>query len=111
LTESIGARGIRSDQVLAKYLIDRRLVALAGGVGALAESFEYIVVDMDRDPCLPALADYRTPLALAEVAFLLRWHVIPAASGGEDGATSRAYTLRVPKILTTSFPEILATCQ
>ena len=46
------------------------LVPAAGGVGPLAEGVEHVVVDVDRDPCLSALTDHWTPLALAEVVFL-----------------------------------------
>src|SRR5437879_5416166 len=70
----------RSSQVLAKGVIDHRLVPAAGGVGPLAEGLEHVVVDVDRDPRLSALTDDRTPFALAEVVFLFHIGVSRSAS-------------------------------
>ena len=58
-------------EMLAERLINHRLVAPTRGVGASAERVEHRVVDVNRDPRLPALANDRAALAVGEVVCLL----------------------------------------
>lgn len=60
----------RSAEVLAKRFIDHRLVAPTGGVRALSEHFEQVVVQEDGDACLAWLPDHRSAHRFAEVVFL-----------------------------------------
>jgi hypothetical protein len=84
--DSVCAQALsRSTKMLPQRFIDHRLVAPALDVGALSERVEHVVVDVDRDAGLSALASHRTALAVREVVFL--FHI----------AVSQPLLRRVPK--------------